>query len=159
MVDHTLHYAMQLPLPRQEVFSLFSDAGNLERLTPPELKFCILTPLPIEMKAGAEIVYRLQLFGVSFRWKTGITVWNPPDLFVDEQLEGPYQTWIHRHSFRDGADGSTIIEDDVLYRLPAAPMGELAYPLVRAQLERIFKYRQERVRALLLGQDGKEKGG
>jgi ligand-binding SRPBCC domain-containing protein len=75
----------------------------------------------------------------------------PPHSFVDEQREGPYQSWVHRHSFSDGVDGSTIIEDEVHYRLPAVPLGELAYPLVRAQLERIFSYRQERVRAILVG--------
>ena len=153
IVEHTLQYSLLLPLPREQVFSFFADAANLERITPPELKFAIISSLPIDMKKGAEINYRLQLFGVSFNWKSGIKEWCPPDFFVDEQLEGPYRSWIHRHSFRDGADGSTIIEDEVLYKLPVSPMGELAYPLVRAQLERIFSYRQDRVRAILLKEE------
>ena len=143
-----------LPLPPEEVFPFFADASNLERITPPELNFAIMTPLPIEMCTGTVIDYRLSLFGVSFDWKTGITAWEPPDLFVDEQLAGPYRTWVHRHAFRNGADGSTVIEDHVTYRLPAYPLGELAYPLVRAQLERIFSFRQQRVREILLQQTG-----
>jgi len=150
LLDHKLHYSLHLPLPRGQVFGFFSDAGNLERLTPPELEFVILSPLPIDMKKGAEIKYRLQLFGVSFNWTSVITEWCPPDFFVDEQLEGPYRSWVHRHSFSDGADGATVIEDDVIFSLPAAPLGELAFPLVRAQLERIFTYRQERVRAIFM---------
>lgn len=134
------------------MFRFISDAANLEQLTPPELKFTLLTPLPVEMKAGAEIDYQLQLFGVLFHWKTGMRAWQPPDLFVEEMMQGPYQSWVHRHSFSDGADGATIMEDDVLYRLPVAPLGELAYPLVKAQLERIFSFREERIRIVLLGE-------
>jgi ligand-binding SRPBCC domain-containing protein len=154
MVDHKLHFSLQLPLPREAVFRFYADAANLGRITPPELEFAIITPLPIEIRQGTEIEYRLKLFGVPFDWKTVIREWCPPDLFVDEQLAGPYHTWIHRHSFRDGADCSTIIEDEILYRLPVAPLGELAYPLVSAQLHRIFSFRQEMVRAILL-QEGR----
>ena len=150
MKVHYLRYSLALTLPRDEVFRFFADAANLERITPPELNFTILTPLPIEMQTGTIIEYRLALFGVAFGWKTGITEWSPPDQFVDEQLAGPYQSWIHRHVFRDAPDGSTIIDDEIDYQLPAAPIGELAQPLVRAQLERIFRYRQERVKAILL---------
>lgn len=157
-MDHKLQFSQELPLPRATVFSFYADAANLERITPAELKFAITSPLPVEMKKGAEIDYRLQLFGVPFNWKTVISVWSPPDLFVDEQLHGPYQRWSHRHTFRDGADGSTIIDDEVTYQLPASPLGELAYPLVRAQLERIFSYRQERVRAILLQEQGQGEG-
>jgi len=149
-VEHKLHYSQQLSLPREEVFRFFADAANVGQITPPELDFMILSPLPVEMRAGAEIRYRLRLFGVSFNWLSIISEWRPPDLFVDEQLEGPYQSWIHRHTFRDGVAGTTVMEDEVLYRLPAAPLGELAHPLVKAELERIFSYRQEKIRAILM---------
>lgn len=149
MPEHTLHYTLSLPLSRDEVFAFFADAANLELITPPELQFSIITPLPIQMAEGALIDYRLKLFGFPFNWKTRITNWSPTDYFVDEQLEGPYRQWIHRHTFSDGPGGSTIMDDDVRFRLPAAPFGEAAYPMVRKQLERIFAYRQEKVKSLL----------
>ena len=149
MPEHTLNYSLSLDLPRTTVFAFFSDAANLGSITPPELEFRILTPLPIHMMAGAIIDYRLKLFGIPFSWKARINAWSPPDLFVDEQLEGPYRQWVHRHTFRDGPQGGTIVEDEVRFRLPAAPLGEAAYPMVRKQLERIFSYRQEAVRSIL----------
>jgi len=146
--EHQLHYTLTLNLPRDEVFAFFADAGNLQRLTPPELDFSILTPLPIEMRVGALIDYRLQLLGFPFNWRTEITEWAPPHHFVDVQLKGPYAKWEHRHTFTECPEG-THIEDLVHFQLPLLPLGEAAYPMVKLQLERIFAHRQEMVRSLL----------
>ncbi|GAM10405.1 hypothetical protein OR1_02694 [Geobacter sp. OR-1] len=147
--EHVLNYSLTISLPRVRVFEFFADAANLERITPPELQFSILTPLPIVMCQGALIDYRLKLFGIPFSWKTRITEWSPPVYFEDEQLEGPYQQWIHRHTFTECEDGRTIIDDEVRFRLPSIPLGEAAFPIVRKQLERIFDYRQKTVKAIL----------
>jgi ligand-binding SRPBCC domain-containing protein len=109
--------------------------------------------MPLEMRLGALLDYRLSLFGVPFRWHTQITKWDPPNRFVDEQLRGPYARWVHTHTFTETERG-TLIDDHVLYRLPLSPLGEMAFPIVRRQLARIFSYRQEAVRAALLGADG-----
>jgi ligand-binding SRPBCC domain-containing protein len=149
-MTHVLRTAFTLPLETDEVFAFFAEAGNLERITPPELNFRILTPPATRIMAGTLIDYRLSLFGVPFDWRTEITCWEPPHRFVDEQLRGPYRLWIHGHRFRP-EDGGTVIEDEVLFRLPLWPFGEIAYPLVRLQLERIFRYREKAIREILVG--------
>lgn len=151
-MQHVFSTSTTVRRPREEVFDFFSDAVNLQRITPAELHFRIDTPVPVEMREGALIHYRLRLFGTPFRWETRITRWNPPLEFVDEQVRGPYREWIHTHRFTARGD-ATEIEDVVRYRLPLWPLGELAYPLVRLQLGRIFGYRRRRIHQLL-GPDG-----
>lgn len=153
-VTHRLAASTFLPLPRDEVFAFFADAENLERITPPELAFEIVTDRPIDIREGTLIEYRLGLFGVRFGWRTRITAWEPPYRFVDEQVEGPYRLWHHTHTFVEavGPDGEpgTQMDDLVRYQLPLSPLGDVGFPLVRLQLARIFGYRKRAIRELLL---------
>lgn len=148
-MTYRLQTDLTLELPLERVFDFFSDAGNLEAITPPELRFEILTPRPIAMHADTRIEYRLHLYGVPFRWRTRISVWEPGRRFVDEQESGPFAVWIHEHRFEAVAPNRTRIRDEVRYALPLEPVGRLAHPLVRAKLDHIFAYREARVRALL----------
>ncbi len=143
----TLRREMRVDKPRGEVFAFFADAANLERITPPELGFQILTPLPIEMREGALIDYRLRVWGVPLRWRTLISAWDPPHSFVDEQLRGPYREWVHTHRFVEDGSG-TILIDEVRYRIPFGPLGTIARPVVARQVERIFDHRNRVTREL-----------
>lgn len=140
-----LETGTELPLPIDDVFAFFANAENLERITPPELSFRILTPTPITVQEGTLIDYRLSLFGISFGWRTKIVEWQPSEQFVDEQLRGPYRRWRHRHTFRE-SDGGTRMTDRVEYRLPLQPASLVVLPLVRRQLDRIFRYRAKAIR-------------
>lgn len=143
-MEHLLATSLWLPRPREEIFTFFGDAGNLALITPPELHFKILTPLPLNTQRGTLIDYKLRLFGMPIRWRTAITEWTPATAFVDAQVRGPYAQWIHTHRFRDHG-GGTLIEDHVRYRLPFAPLGELVHPIVRLELSRIFRFRETAV--------------
>ena len=149
MKDHVLRCTLHLAVPRTTAFDFFSHAENLARITPPELAFRIRTPLPIDMREGALIDYTIGLRGIPMRWRTRIDRWVPGEEFVDVQLRGPYAKWVHRHRFRDGANGGTIIDDEVRYRLPFGVLGSIAHPIVRMQLRRIFNFRGQAVRRLL----------
>jgi ligand-binding SRPBCC domain-containing protein len=146
MAEHILKRELTIDLPRAEVFGFFSDAGNLEKITPSDLGFNILTPQPIEMREGALIEYKLSLNGFPLKWKTVISKWDPPHEFVDEQLSGPYKQWIHRHTFTELGPDKTLIEDEVKYRLPFEPFGDIAHFIVEGQLKKIFDYREKAVR-------------
>ena len=135
--------------PLEEVFGFFADALNLEAITPPWLRFQVLTPTPIEMRTGTLIAYRMRLRGVPVSWLTRIESWEPQVRFIDTQLRGPYRLWHHTHSFEASAQG-TLMRDRVRYELPLGPLGGLAHiAFVRGELERIFDYRSAKIAGML----------
>lgn len=133
-----------LPRPREEVFAFFADAANLDAITPPWVHFHTLTPAPIEMRRGTLIDHKLRIHGVPIRWRSRITVWEPPNRFVDEQVRGPYRLWRHEHVFEE-REGGTVVRDCVQY---AVPFDFLVHDLfVRRDVEKIFAHRTETLRA------------
>lgn len=133
-----IHREAIVPASLEETFAFFADAANLERLTPPWLNFRIRTPVPIEMREGTEIEYRIVLYGIPIPWRSRIDVWEPGVRFVDRQLMGPYRWWHHEHRF-EAAPGGTRVIDHVEF-VPRVRW--ITEPLVRRDVERIFDYRQ-----------------
>jgi ligand-binding SRPBCC domain-containing protein len=151
-----LRTGIRLPRPRSEVFGFFSDAANLQELTPPWLRFRVLTAQPIAMRKGALIDYRIRLHGLPVGWKTEITAWEPPRRFVDEQLRGPYRLWVHEHSFEE-IEGGTLAGDFVRYSVPGGAWVNRL--LVARDLRAVFRYRHRRLQERFgrwLGEDADE---
>jgi ligand-binding SRPBCC domain-containing protein len=144
-----LERSQLLPRPVEEVFAFFSDARNLEAITPPFLRFRILTPMPIEMRAGTRIDYALSLYRVPIRWRTRITRWEPGVCFIDEQEAGAYAYWRHLHEF-EVRGSATLMRDIVDYSEPFGPLGRVAHRLfVRRTLDCIFDFRRDVTQHLL----------
>lgn len=138
MKIHEFKCDLWLSREPEQVFQFFADPANLDGITPPWLHFNIVTPLPLSMREGTLIDYRLRVRGIPLRWRTKISHWNPPVSFVDEQIRGPYRLWIHEHSFQ-AHKGGTLVRDHVRY---ATPLDVLVHRLfVRADIEKIFRFR------------------
>ena len=126
-----------------EAWAFLSDPCNLQLITPPTMKFEILSGAGEPMFPGQIIRYRVSPFpGVRTSWVTEITHVREGQYFVDEQRFGPYRFWHHKH-FITPVDGGVLMHDVVDYGLPLGPLGNLVHGLlVRKQLEAIFRYRE-----------------
>ena len=143
-----------IPRSRSETFAFFSDALNLERITPSFLRFRIVTPAPIKMEAGAVIDYRLALFGAPVYWRTVIESWTPEESFVDSQTKGPYALWRHTHSFEEKGPLQTLMRDLVEYGIPYGALGRIAHALfIERWLKKIFDYRAAMIARLMEEED------
>jgi ligand-binding SRPBCC domain-containing protein len=145
--ERTLERTQVVARPLEEAFAFFADAGNLEAITPPWLRFRILAA-PDQLGRGSILRYRLRLFGLPLSWRTEIVEWRPPRTFTDVQVAGPYPLWEHTHRL-SAVRGGTEIHDHVHYRLPGGPLEPLAAVVVGRWLAAIFAYRAERTAELL----------
>jgi ligand-binding SRPBCC domain-containing protein len=157
VTTHVLEREQVVPAPLEDVFEFFAQARNLEAITPPWLRFEVLTPEPVAMRAGTLLDYRLRLHGLPLRWLTLIEAWEPGRMFIDRQISGPYELWHHTHRFAEHPEG-TLVTDRVRYGIPLGALGEVAHrAFVRRDLERVFAYRREAV-VRMLGRDLKPEG-
>lgn len=136
-----------LPVSIQQAWEFFSLPYNLERITPPEVKFKTLTKLDdTRIYDGMRISYRLRpLWNIPMSWETVILKVNAPFQFMDKQLKGPYALWEHTHTFEEVA-GGVVMKDDIRYGLPFGWFGTIFHnALVKKQLEKIFEFRRKTV--------------
>ncbi len=142
--------AQSIPLSPEELFPFYGDPLNLERITPPWLHFHVVTPLPIEMRQGITLDYRLRLHGIPLKWRSIISHWESPFRFVDEQLIGPYRKWHHEHLFESAPYGTRVV-DRVTYAPPGGRWINRFF--VQPDLFKIFHYRNQTLRQLLTPND------
>ena len=140
---YQLERSETLSLGIEECWGFFSNPRNLEKITPPALRFRVKGALPEEIYPGLMIAYRVSpLLGMPIVWLTEIVQVRAPHFFADEQRIGPYRLWHHEHFFRALPGGRTEVRDLVTYVPPLGPFGGLLNRwLIRPRLERIFDYR------------------
>ena len=147
---YTLEREQWLAAPADQVWEFLQNPANLDQITPPDLRFSIVSETPAVMHDGLIIEYRIAipLLG-SHAWITEIKHVRPGRSFVDEQRLGPYRFWYHYHAI-EAVDGGTRMRDQVSYQPPFGPLGRLLHPFyIRPTLERIIDYRQQRLQLLL----------
>jgi ligand-binding SRPBCC domain-containing protein len=132
-----------------DVWAFLADPRNLGRITPPWMRFEILSPLPAGIYPGLMVAYRVRpVAGFATTWVTEITHVREPWLFVDEQRFGPYRFWHHQHVLRETPEGVEM-EDIIHYALPLGPLASPINRLVVApRLKEIFEFRRRALERL-----------
>lgn len=136
----------------EQAWAFLQNPANLDRITPPDLQFHIVTDIPAIMYNGLIVEYRITipLIG-THSWVTEIKHIREGLSFVDEQRLGPYRFWHHYHEIRQ-EKGGVLLMDRICYQPPFGVLGRLAHRLyIRQTLERIFDYRRLRLEELLSG--------
>ncbi|MBS1560529.1 MAG: SRPBCC family protein [Bacteroidetes bacterium] len=139
---------VRIDAPIDRVFHFHDDTSNLLRITPPNTSVSVLASG--NPGVGNEITLRVTQFGIfTSTWKVRITEYVAPFRFTDEQVRGPFRTWIQRREFKE-VEGGTELTDSVDYALPFGIFGALAHTLfVRRQISSMFAYRQQCTKELL----------
>lgn len=136
--------------PPEVVFAFHDSAGALQRLIPPWEKMEVVESSG-SLLPGSLVILRGRLLGfLPVRWVAEHTEYDPPRLFADRQVSGPFAYWYHRHHTLDDRQGGTILRDEVECRPPLGALGRwLGGWLVRRKLQRMFNYRHEVTRQMI----------
>ena len=146
MKTHQYKTVTIIKKPILEVFDFFSKAENLNKLTPPDVNFKIITQLPIEIHEGRLIDYRIKINGIPFDWQTEICIWEPPYKFMDQQIKGPYKVWRHLHTFEDH-NGDTKMTDIVDFLSPGWILEPIINELyIKHKVKAIIDYRATQIK-------------
>ncbi|MBD0326736.1 MAG: SRPBCC family protein, partial [Pyrinomonadaceae bacterium] len=124
----------------ERVFAFHELPDAFARLMPPWEKSRIIQSAP-NLLPGATTIVETRILGlVNKRWVARHTVYDPPRMFEDIQVEGPFRSWRHRHLIRPHEEGA-ILRDEIDYVPPLGPLGRLAAPLlIEPRLRRMFDY-------------------
>jgi ligand-binding SRPBCC domain-containing protein len=141
-----------VPAGIDEVWDFFSSPSNLSKITPPEMRFLITSPMPDVMYAGMFITYKVSpVFGIKLNWVTEITQIREKHLFIDEQRHGPYKIWHHEHHFKE-VKGGVEMHDILYYAIPLGMLGKIAGLLfINKKVRQIFEFREKRIKEMFPG--------
>ncbi|PHJ57845.1 cyclase [Nostoc linckia z18] len=127
--------------PPEVVWKFHERPDILKLLTPP------WQPVQVVRRdggldVGAITEFRLFLGPVPLTWLARHIEHEKYRLFVDEQISGPFESWIHRHEFEPEDSGKTRLTDAISFSMPGGETVEfISGWLVQAQLEAMFRYR------------------
>ncbi len=143
MPTYVLERTQTIKATLDQTWDFFSSPENLNKLTPNNMGFDIMTPKPIpKMYEGQILEYKVRpILNVPIYWKTEISEVRPKYFFIDNQIRGPYKLWKHKHTFEEIGD-KVKMTDHVTYIIPMGLIGSLAHWLyVKQRLADIFDYR------------------
>ena len=107
----------------KKAWDFIENPKNLNRITPPDLNFEIVSDVPDRMFNGLNIEYIITIpFFGRRKWVAEIKHIREPVSFVDEQRRGPYKRWHHYHELVETEKGVRII-DRVDYEVPFGIIG------------------------------------
>jgi ligand-binding SRPBCC domain-containing protein len=135
------------------VFAFHEHPDALKKLMPPWESAKVVQQADIS-QIGARTIVEAQVFGpIKSRWISQHTIYEPPRLFEDIQLKGPFRRWRHRHIVTPHAHGA-VLRDEIDYEPPMGFLGRLLAPLlIQRRLSRLFDYRHRITR---ISCEGKE---
>ena len=140
----TYERSTTLPHSAERVFAWHERPGALDRMLPPGERVETLDRTGT-IRDGDRVTLRVRIGPFSARWTLQHEGYRPGESFEDRQVEGPGRSWRHRHLFRSTGASSCELTDRIEYE-PGGLSALWGSVWRRKRLERIFRFRHERLR-------------
>ena len=140
-----------IPASPDVVFAFHERPDAFELLVPPWEAATVIQKADISV-IGSRAIIETRLFGlIPVRWIAEHTAYDPPRMFEDVQISGPFKSWRHRHIVEPHPEGS-ILRDEIEFEPPLSILGRLAAPIaILPKIEKMFEYRHETTRREICG--------
>ena len=127
----------------ERVFAFHELPDAFERLIPPWENAQVIQKADIS-KIGSRAIIEMKVLGIfPARWVAEHTRYEPPRLFEDVQISGPFKSWRHDHIINPHEAGA-VLRDEVHYEPPFWIFGQIAAPIaIVPKLEKMFAFRHE----------------
>lgn len=129
--------------PVSSVFAWHEKDGAVNRLTPPWAPLSLVARKGRGIDKGVEVTFKIKIFGIPMKWQARHIGYKENAMFRDCQIKGPFAYWEHSHLFHERSTDSTVMEDQVKFRLPFGIFSLPFYGYAKRQLSRIFFYRHQ----------------
>jgi len=127
----------------ERLFAFHKLPDAFERLVPPWESVEVVQKADIS-KIGSQAIIKQKIFGIiPSRWVAEHTTYDPPRMFEDVQISGPFASWRHRHIVKPHESGA-VLRDEIEFEPPLWLLGQLAAPIfILPKLEKMFEYRHK----------------
>jgi ligand-binding SRPBCC domain-containing protein len=127
----------------ERVFAFHELPDALERLMPSWETAKVIQRAEISVVGSRAIVETQVVWPIKIQWVAEHTRFEPPHLFEDIQIKGPFRSWRHRHVIDDHPEGA-LLRDEIDYEPPFGVLGRAVGPLlIESRLTRLFDYRHQ----------------
>lgn len=140
MIINALHYSCIINAPIAEVYAFHTDTQNLPTITPPWIHVTI-DKMDIPMVQGSRVVLQIKRYGITTRWEMEIEEQSFPCSVIDRMVSGPFPFFRHQRLFSFVNENETRMEETLTIALPFGWLGNLIFPLVKKDMDKMFAYR------------------
>jgi len=142
---------LTVPCSAETAFDFVTRPENIRKISPPDVGLAFTSP-PDRYALGSRIEFKVQAFGLVREIVHEVTAFDEPGSFVEQQVSGPFQKWIHEHRFEDAGDGRVVIIDRIEFEKPGGVVGLImTADRIRETLEIGFDFRHDKLEQLLGG--------
>jgi len=141
------HHTFRVASSRAAVSAFHTDASSLSAITPPPVLVRV-NQAPPRLTEGDIMDFTMWLGPLPVHWVARIEQVSPSG-FTDRQMQGPFQSWVHRHNFIPVDDRTTEVVDGIQFELKPQLWWRLIGGFLGFTLPLLFAFRSWKTRRLL----------
>jgi ligand-binding SRPBCC domain-containing protein len=124
-----IHIETSIAAPIERVFDLARDIDFHQRSMADTGERAVAGRTSGLIGPGESVTWRARHLGRTWALTSRVTGFEPPLLFVDEQVSGPFAWFRHEHRFQP-VPGGTLMIDDWEHRPPLGLLGKILDALI-----------------------------